>query len=195
MAWLQKRGGVWWVGHRLDGRQFRKSTGAKTRDKAEAELAKMQALEIARRSGALTTEYFAAVTGRKIEHVRLDAFVDRWIGDAEGRVGRQTLIKYKQLQREFLATTRARETGLPLADVTPEHISQFFAEKRRKSSGATVKGFRRILSSIFIEAANRGHLRGNPVALVKISGRKDEERNERRPFTLAEVRDLHAKAN
>ena len=73
MAWLQKRGNVWWIGYRLNGQQVRRSTSRTNRSDAEKELAKHDAMESARAAGALSEEFFQLVTGKKVEVLRRTA--------------------------------------------------------------------------------------------------------------------------
>ena len=97
-------------------------------------MGQVEALEVARKARSLTGDYCAMVTGRKLERVRLGEFLLRWQNDAAGQVKPPALVKYQQIVREFLAATRAQETGLLLEDVTAEHISHFFEQKRAKAS-------------------------------------------------------------
>jgi len=90
-----------------------------------------------------------------------------------------------------------------LDEVTSGHVQQFLASKGTAKGAAngtplasiTIRGFKRILSSIFIRAQNLGYTRGNPVALVRSDHKRDHAQKEKRPFTLAEARDLHSRAN
>lgn len=195
MAWLQKRGDMWWIGYRLNGEQFRHSTGHTKRADAEKELEKHATLEAARKAGALNQEFFQLVTGKKLERLSLDDFLKQWLEESEKEVAERTKLKYRQVVREFGEIVRRTSPGLLLQDLTPEHVSNFLTQKRSKSSATTVRGFRRILSSICIQARDRGHIRGNPVAALRSASRRNAEAKERRPFTLAEVRDLYTRAD
>lgn len=195
MAWLQKRGNVWWIGYRMDGEQFRGSTGFTNRADAEKELAKHDAMAAARKAGALSEQFFRLATGKKLERPTLDAFLKQWLTEAEEHVAERTKLKYRQVVREFGESVRRNSPGLLLEDLTPDHVSAFLTQKRIKSSLSTVRGFRRILSSILIQARDRGHVSGNPVAVLRSIARKPGESKERRPFTLAEVRDLYGRGD
>ncbi len=195
MAWLQKRGNLWWVGWRHNGRQFRKSTDETERSKAEERLAEIEALEVARARGALTADYFAAVTGQKMQRPTASGFLAGWITDSEADTAKSTLLKYKQVVREFSEFIGADSKGLMLDDVTVDHVTGFLTEKRRKLAPGTIKGYRRILGSIFLLAQNRGLIRANPVALAKARGRaRADATTKKRPFTLDELQTLANKA-
>jgi integrase len=195
MAWLQKRGGVWWIGWRHGGKEFRKSTSETERANAQKRLDEIEALEIARARNALTVEYFAAVTGRTLEKPTVATFLAGWLAESEPEVTRSTMLKYKQVVREFLSHVGADSRSLMLEDVAVDQVASFFAEKRAKLAPGTVRGYRRILSSIFLLAQNRGLIKGNPVALTRSRGKATQDlTTKKRPFTLAELKTLADKA-
>jgi integrase len=196
MGWMQKRGSVWWIGWRHNGKEFRKSTKETVEAEAKKQLEQIEALEVARARGALTSEYFAAVTGRKIEKPAAAPFFRAWLTDGEAFTTKTTSNKYKQVVREFLNHIDADATGILLEDITVDHVSGFFAEKRKTLAPGTVKGYRRILSSIFLLANNQGKIKGNPVALAKGRGKAIEDATtKKRPFTLTELKTLFDAAN
>lgn len=195
MAWLQKRGGVWWIGWRHDGREFRETTGETERVKAQERLDEIKALDTARARDALTVEYFTAVTGRKVEKPTASKFLSGWLAESEPEVTHSTMLKYRQVVREFSAHIGTDSTGMALEDVTVDQVASFFAEKRAKLAPGTIKGYRRILSSIFLLAQNRGLIKGNPVALTKSRGKATQDlTTKKRPFTLSELNTLAGKA-
>lgn len=195
MAWLQKQGNIWWVGWRLNGQQFRKSTKETVRAEAEKHLAEIEALEAARARNALTSDYFAAVTGRPVEKVTASKFLASWLKESQADTTTSTMNKYRQVIREFSAFAEIDSKGLFMDDITVEHVSGFLTEKRKQLAPGTVKGYRRILSSVFLLAANRGLIKGNPVALAKGKKKSGEElTTKKRPFTHTELKSLLLKA-
>jgi len=198
VAWLYKRGGVWWLGWRHGGKQYLRSTGHTEREKAELEKQRIDAMSIAKKTGTLTDEFFALLTGKAIPKISLEDYLSAWLKEAESFVMPASVNKYKQVVREFLAHTRAKETGLLVPDVTPDQVRDFLSEKRLKLSGATVAGFRRILRSIFLQAQEEGKIQHNPVPSANRKSRgKGQGMSEtrKRPFTLEELRDLHKLAD
>jgi integrase len=194
MAWLYKRKNRYWIGWRQNGRQFLRPTGETVEKEARKQLEKINLLEAARKADALTEDFYRAATGKQIAGVTVAAFLTQWLSEAETTTAPNTVRKYRQVVREFGAHLDAEATAMRLDEVSQAHIHRFLAAKASKSPG-TVKGFKRILSSIFIQAQNLGYVRGNPVALVRRDRKGNRAQKEKRPFTLAEVRDLHAKAN
>ena len=59
--WIYKRpdSDVWWIGYRLNGRQYRRSTKETNRAEAEKMAEKMGMMESAKRTGTLTDEFYA----------------------------------------------------------------------------------------------------------------------------------------
>lgn len=197
MAWLQKRGGVYWIGWRHDGKQFRKSTKQTVESEARKQLAAIEALEVARANRALTNDYFEAVTGRKVaQRTTAARFFSAWLLDAESAGATDsTMHKYRQVVREFSDHIGAESTGILLEDVTVDHVRTFFAEKHRALAPGTVKGYRRILGSIF-KLAHDGGNKINPVALARGRGKaKEDLAAKKRPFTLAELKSLYGKSS
>ena len=195
MAWLQKQGKIWWLGWRFNGQQFRKSTKETDRTEAEKQLDQIRALETAQARQALSTEYFAAVTGRKVEKQTADKFFKAWLGESEPEVTASTMHKYKQIVREFSAHIGAESSALMLDDITVDQVAGFFTKKRGNLAPGTVKGYRRILGSIFLQAQSHGLIKANPVALSKSRGRATQDlTTKKRPFTLDELNTLSKKA-
>jgi integrase len=196
MAWIYKRGDKWWLGWRIGDEQFLKSTGETERNKAKVQLETVQRLEIAQKAKALTEDYYRAATGKPIARVAVADFCKGWLTDSESVTTKSTMNKYRQVVREFCSHIEAESTGLLMENVTVEQLNSFFNLKRKQLAPGTVKGYRRILSSVFLNAQNQGKIKGNPVALSKDrAGTGDETTIKKRPFTLMELASLYAKAN
>jgi integrase len=81
-----------------------------------------------------------------------------------------------------------------MEDITADNVREYLTAKRTATSHETTRGFRRILSSIFLQAQNEGQTTRNPVALAKLPKTLTKETGKR-AFTLAEVKQLHDKAS
>jgi len=76
MAWLYKAARYlknWWLGYRLNGRQYLRSTKTSDRKKAEQELEKLRAV-IRPQSGSLTDEFVALLTRKQSSGESLRAY-------------------------------------------------------------------------------------------------------------------------
>lgn len=193
MAWLYKRGARWWIGWRENGKQQLKPTGEKDQARAKEHLKQYEALQAVKAAGKLTDEIVASITGKRSEKITVGNFLNRWLRESEAQTKAVTMVKYRQVMREL--KKEIGESTL-LEDVTANRLKEFFAERQVKYASGTVKGWRRIINSAFLQAQEEGLVRGNPVALSKRGtgrGRKSDTK-VKRPFTVAEVQSLHAKA-
>jgi len=196
MAWIYKRGSIWWLGWRdASGEKVQQSLKTTSREVADQALAKLKLAEQAKQAGLLTAEFVAGLTGQDLAHrtTVADCFA-QWLESARGGLNPHTVQKYEQLAREFLASLPQAPAKMLLAEVTAEHVRHFLTAKSRRAALSTVRGFRRILSGLFARAQNEGQISGNPVALVKLPRARKGD-SSRRAFSLEELRDLHAKAN
>jgi len=196
MAWIYQRGARWWIGWRdASGRLVQQSLKTTSREVADQALAKLRLAEQARQAGLLTEEFVAGLTGNAVAHrTTVAEYFGAWLESARSSLTPRTVAKYEQVAAEFLASLPQAPAQMRLAEVTAEHVRQFLTAKSRRAALSTVRGFRRILSGLFARAQNEGLVNGNPVSLVKLPRARKGD-SARRAFTLAELRDLHAKAN
>jgi hypothetical protein len=189
MAWIQKRGGRWWIGWRdKEGRQVRKSLRTSDRAVAKAELDRVNSISVTASVNAVTADYIEAITGRApAKKPTLAEFLKAWLAESENLTVPGTMLKYRQVVTEFTASVNADSLPMRLDDVTPEQVTLFLADKTASSSRETAKGFRKILRSIFIKAQDLGHVARIPVP--KASRRREAGSDEarKRPFTLQET--------
>ena len=195
MAWIYKRGSNWWMGYRnQSGGLVQKSLKTTSKKDAEVELEKLRLIEQAHAAGAVTSDFIAAVTGKVAAKPKtVTEYLGAWLENTKPHVTHGTATKYTQLVREFKLSIKADAAPILLSDVTADDVRSFLTEKRKLTTAATTKGFRRILSGIFLQAQNEGQITSNPVALAKLPKMLNKE-SGKRAFTLAEVRQLHANA-
>jgi integrase len=194
--WLYQRPGTkrWWLGYRLNGRQYLRSTKTDDRSEAEKELAKLETLHHANKAGTLTEEFFQLITGQTLQSVSLKKAVESWLAEREGATAAGTLSDYRSIGTAFLEFLKAGDTSPPLSAVTSQDVHAFLANYRRTRSASTVNKVRKILSGFFMGEVKGGRLRANPVLGVKPFKANALEEQSRRPFTLEEMKDIYAKA-
>jgi len=142
----------------------------------------------------VTTDFISAVTGKPAERKKTVAkYFDDWLENARAHLAHNTVTKYEQLVREFKAHVKADAAPVTMEDITPDDVRGYLTEKRKATTSETVKGFRRILSGIFLQAQNEGQTTRNPVALAKLPKTLTKEAGKR-AFTIAEVKQLYGKA-
>jgi integrase len=196
MAWIQKRGGVWWIGWRdKEGQQVRKSLRTPDKALAKAELERINSISVTASANAVTADYIEAITGRApARKPTLAEFLQSWLAESAVETTAGTMLKYRQVVAEFTKAVNADSLPMRVDDVTPEPVTQFLADKAAKSSRETAQGFRKILRSIFIKAQDLGHVTRNPVPKASRRRASAIDEMQKRPFTLQEIRDLLARA-
>ena len=196
MAWIYKRGAKWWIGWRAnDGKLVQQSLKTSEKAKAETELERLRLIEHAHAAKAVTTDFISAITGKTVERKKTVAeYLDAWLSNAKAHLAAGTIQKYEQLAREFKTHVKADAAPILMEDITADNVREYLTTKRTATTLETTKGFRRILSSIFLQAQNEGQTTRNPVALAKLPKTLTRE-TVKRAFTLAEVKALHDKAD
>ena len=196
MAWIYKRGSKWWMGYRnQSGGLVQKSLRTTSKKDAEVELERLRLIQQAHAANALSNDFIAALTGKAAERRKTVAeYLDAWLTNGKEHVTNGTATKYAQLVREFKSHIKADAAPISMQDVTADDVRGFLTEKRKATTHETTKGFRRILSGIFLQAQNEGQITSNPVALAKLPKSLNKETGKR-AFTLAEVKQLHDKTD
>src|SRR5690348_8478335 len=98
MAWIQKRGGIWWIGWRHEGVQYRESTGHTDKAEAQKTLAQFDELKRQKHNGTLTDEYYALLTGKPVQKPTLEAHLQSWLRNVTASgITPRTVNKYGQI--------------------------------------------------------------------------------------------------
>jgi integrase len=194
MGWLYKRSESenWWVGYRLNGRQYLRSTKTNDRKKAEQELAKLNAVDQAHKAGSLTDEFIALLTRKQSSGNSLRTCIRQWLAECKDLSG-VTLIKYRASLEDLCIYLNATDTAPLLRDVQADTIGSFLREKRVNTSTATAKQTRKILSAFFNHAVDNRDLPYSPVPSSRALKLTKDSKAVRRAFTLAELKTLFDK--
>jgi integrase len=193
MAWLYKRGGVWWIGYRHNGKQVLRSTEKQSEAEAARELEKVELLFGASRAGSLTEDLFRALTGASLPKITLAAEVDDWLKECRASTAEKTVIRYDAFAKEFKAALNATATGPLLSQITADDVRRFLNAKRAATSAGTANLARKTLSAIFIRAVKNHHLRENPVSPIKPFTNRKGEKVTRRGYTIDELGTIYGK--
>jgi hypothetical protein len=102
MAWLYKRGDIWWIGWRVGGKVRATSTKQTARTEAEKKLKELELLESVYASGALTDAFVESFTGKAPKRLTFPAAAESWLKEsiAQGAT-KATELKYRQVIKEF----------------------------------------------------------------------------------------------
>jgi integrase len=184
----------WWLGYRVNGKQFLRSLKTDDEKKAKAELAKAEAMFAVRESTSVLQQLYETLSGKTMPRVTLAGALGDWLTETQGSAGKMTLQKYTAIVQDLKDFLGASDKAPLLADVETESIREFLTRKRATTSASTVNGFRKILSVFFIRALKNGQTKTNPVLPIKPFKAGRDEAQARRSFTLAEIQLIYTKA-
>jgi integrase len=193
MAWKYTRGGVWWIGYRLNGKQILRSTGSVKEADADREISKLNSLYHAHKAGSLTEEFFRLLTNQQFSSEALRPYVQQWLRDCKD-LSASTLTKYRDSLEEFCIHANATEVSPLVRDIQPQTVRAFIRHKRSATSTATARVYRKVLSAFFGYAVDNQVLQINPVPRTKSLMLSKDSEPVRRAFTLDELKTLYQKA-
>lgn len=193
MAWKFKQPGSenWWIGYRLNGKQYRRTVGSADEAQANKELARLESMNQAHKAGSLTEEFFRLITNRTAANDTLRAVTGLWLTECKDH-SPVTLKKYRNTLEEFGEHINATE-HTQLRDIRPETIRGFLRAKRAATSAATAKLHRKVLCAFFNFARDNEILTASPVPSSKSLKLNGDTRSERRAFTLKELKTVYEK--
>src|SRR6266852_8338010 len=125
MAWLyrQNKSKYWWIGYRINGRQYLRSTRETDRAEAEKLLAQFGTIQEANRAGRLTEECYLALTQQQqIRRIVLKTAVEEWLTECKGATAAGTLRRYRELAKAFLRFLKHGDRQPFLNDIRSEEI-------------------------------------------------------------------------
>ncbi|MDR3455894.1 MAG: tyrosine-type recombinase/integrase [Verrucomicrobiae bacterium] len=193
MPWLYQRkdSDCWWIGYRMNGRQFRESTGQVEKSDAERELARVNALIAAQKANALSQELFEHLTGKALPNVTLKAALADWLNESTGANKPATVTKYSAAAAALEVFFKADDRGPGLASVTPADLTQLLGEKRAQVSASTANSLRKCFSIFFKRCKVRGYIRDNPCDVIKPFKAGAGEKQARKPFSQPQLVTLY----
>lgn len=186
MAWKYKRGEVWWIGTRANGRLIAKSTGEQDEGKAQEQLASLESMEAAQRAGRLNRELFEALTGAHLEVLRLFESLDTWLVETTNP---NTRNNYGSFAKQF---KEAMPHNPPLADITHEEVRLFMAGIRSQKRPSTANLALRCSKAFF--GRFKGALRKDPTEGIP-TFKEDAAKVNREAFTPEQIRQVVAVAS
>ncbi len=197
MAWLYQRNDSrhWWIGWRVGRKSFFRSTGTQDRAEAERQLAQVRAMFESHKAKSLSLDVYESLTGRSLPKKSLDDALQDWLDECQSTTSHETAERYRTVADAFRESLGANENWPLLSDITAEHIRTFLVGRRKNRDASTVNLERKILSVFFKRAKDNHLLKASPSDAVKPFKPGRGEKQERRDFTLAELRDIYRKAD
>lgn len=186
MAWKYKRGEVWWIGTRANGRLIAKSTGERDESKAQEKLSSLESMEAAQQAGRLNRELFEALTGAHLEVLRLFESIDTWLAETTNPNTRNNYGSFAKGLKEALPHNP------PLADITHEQVRSFLAGIRAKKRPSTANLALKCAKAFF--GRFKGALRKDPTEGIP-TFKEDAAKVNREAFTPEQIRQVVAVAS
>jgi integrase len=197
-----KKSPFWYCSYRKpDGAWALRSTKEKNRAKAtEICTAWGKATRDAER-GKLTehaarkviNEIYALAHEETLASATTDEFFTSWLARKEVETATGTFRKYRDVKKQFLEFL-GEVKNQDISRISTKHVAAFRDEKAGRLSAATTNIALKILRVAFAQAKREGYITENPAENVSIIKRQ-EEKFERRPFTIPELRVLLAAAD
>jgi integrase len=182
MAWLQKRGSVYWLGYYVNGKAVRKSLGTSDPDRAREARETFNALSSAKQTGAALEPIYEALSGRTLPRATIIAEVEAWLNEAKRTTSENTHARYKSAADLLLK--HVADTPL-LKDVTTRQIQTHLDARFDSTSAATANLERKILRVFFKRVTDAGLLKVNPILPIKRYRANGKKR--RKPFDIGDL--------
>jgi integrase len=160
-----------------DGRQLKRSTRETDKRRATVICDAWERAESLGKDGLLTSEEqlrrvieqsFERLNGKKVEHVTVRQWLERWLKNEEGAVAETTLEKYTQVLDGFLQFLGTR-AEVRLEAVTTDDFIRYRDQllKQGRTPRTVNITVRKILTRPFVAAVNEGILQRNPIASIR----------------------------
>ena len=205
MAGVIKRGNKYFAAFRLAGKQVRLATGVDVYPKgytgknppreqrARAELI-AEELEKAARGEKVDGEKVKALAGERKGREMLKGkhyvpgvseYLTTWLSGRNGKQVEKDRVAVR-LFLEFLGDVK----DMPLDMVTRVHVRRFMEKQLERVTAGTVRFYLALLKAAFNQAITAGLLAANPFSGVRAEKARRGDKQERKAFTLEEVRRL-----
>jgi integrase len=191
-----------WLCYYTDRKGERRTKSTLTRNRREAEriCAKIQSLEDQARTGNITAEKarrvieqvvgeIMAESGAPIERKTVRDHFTSWIKATEAGRSERTFERYQEIASGFLAFMGGKADG-DLAALRPEDIEHYRDHLQDRVAASTANLCLTVIRTGLEKAVKQGIFERNPAKLV--DNLDVGERNERRAFTLPELKKLLA---
>jgi len=203
-GYLFKRGKVYYVGWRVNGKLFMRSTGETSKRKAEAKRAEIMAPFVAGDDVTVLQNIAARIEGREAELARLEdeqnpplTFDKAWSAYLQSPnrpdSGERTLGDYAGYLAAFITWMKEHHADRPaLRDVTPTIAAEYAVALGKRLSPNSFNKHIRFLELIYRATRDRARWDRNPWEDIK---RKRQITSSRRELTVDELRKVCSAAD
>ena len=178
-----------------DGKRVQRST--KTTDKKTAMRLANEYEELTQRrmtanqARKVVTDLYRSLSGDELSKATTREFFRHWLSEKEPTVSESTISAYQDSASYFLEFMGDRADA-DIIYVTPSDISGFRDSVAKRLTAVTANMKLKIVRSAFQQAWREGYIDENPAA--KVAPMKIKKKQERRAFTLSELKRLFAVA-
>lgn len=181
-----------------DGRRTQRSTKETDRRKAQ-KIA--EAFEAATRKARTETQarkvvsdIYELINGQPLATLSIQQYFTEWTATVATTTSKATAAAYAQVSRDFIAFLGER-ANRDLSQLSSVEITQFRTATLARVSVSTANKTLKILRVALSQAVKNGLIDNNPAARVDTVRAKASDKNDRRPFTLDELRRVLAVCN
>lgn len=180
-----------------DGKRHQRSTRVKRDNRVESRRKAQKIADeyediarkkrVAQQVQIVVQELYQEAVGTPLDTMSPKKFVGQWLKDKKGSVEPKTFDTYNRILESWLVFLGAKAEG-PLQMITEEDIRNWRDDRRDGVSATTVNIALRVLRMLLGDASKRDLIGNNPAVRVPVL--KRDAKNERRPFTVAEIQKL-----
>jgi integrase len=185
-----------------DGKRTQRSTKQSDRRKAKAiayQWERAAKLASERRLGEaqarrVLADIYEVTNGEPLASATARAFLTGWAERRKLDTAKRTYDAYKQVTRDFLESLGPR-ADRDISQMNKADVVKYRDEVLTRTSIATANKSLKYLRVALGAAYKDGLAQDNPAAKVDAIRRRDDERKQRRPFTLSELKAILANAS
>jgi integrase len=178
-----------------DGRRTKRST--KTTDRKLAEAIAHRFEEATRRKATegqarrVLGDIYQMIHGERLGSATIAEYFERWQERKKIEVKPRTFERYAIIARKFVAFlgTRAEED---LSLLSSAHVTAYRDAAAKRLSPATANGELKVIRVALQQALRDGLIESNPANRVTAINRREDNKAERRGFTLPELKSILA---
>lgn len=182
-----------------DGRRVQRSTKETKRKAAQAKADKWESLSKerakARQAHRVIADIYKAAHNKDLPDATVRSFITAWLERRKGELSPASHAAYKGASERFLNWLK-EGANRPIAEIETCHFVSFRDDEVKRVSAATANKFTKMLRVIFEDARRDGYTSENPAKdCPRLKKAVRETMNDRRPFTLDEMRRIIAAAD
>ena len=178
-----------------NGRQTQRSTKQTNRKTAQALADQWERAAFAAKQKRLgeaqarrvISDIYETLAGERLASATAGDYLARWVESRKADTSQRTQEAYAQVVREFVASLGPR-AGMDISQISKADVAKYRGAVLARTSVSTANKHLKYLRIALGAARKDGFAQGNPAADLDALKRPAGERNERRPFTLPELR-------